>query len=433
MKKVLIFTGLLCLSGMEAFGQISTGDLQFWNPAGKAGLNTFETGKEDTVPYQGLQVRVGGAFTIQFQALDHENAAVPRYAPDDVDEEVNLNQLYDLGPGFNLATANLNLEAQLEDGIRLELVTYLSSRHHPEAWVKGGYLQFDKMLFLNSGLVDNIMEYVTVKVGHMEINYGDAHFRRTDNGNSFKNPFVGNYIMDAFATEMGGEVYFNYKGFLAMAGVTSGQITGSVQRNPGGRDPAFLGKLGYDGQINDDLRLRLTGSVYAIDNAARSTLYSGDRAGSRYYNVMDNEAVNSFTNGRYNPEFSKHITAMVLNPFLKFHGLEFFGNFETATGFGTGESSDRTWNQMGVDLLYRFGAKEKFYIGGRYNSAYGEMKGTGDAVTINRFAGGMGYFIGNNILCKAEYVNQEYDGFAETNILHGGRFNGLVLEGSIFF
>ena len=40
----------------------------------------------------------------------------------------------------------------------------------------------------------------------MEINYGDAHFRRSDNGNAIYNPFVGNYIMDAFTTEIGGEV-----------------------------------------------------------------------------------------------------------------------------------------------------------------------------------------------------------------------------------
>jgi hypothetical protein len=40
-----------------------------------------------------------------------------------------------------------------------------------------------------------LFEIVTVKVGHMEINYGDAHFRRSDNGNALYNPFVGNYIM----------------------------------------------------------------------------------------------------------------------------------------------------------------------------------------------------------------------------------------------
>ena len=56
------------------------------------------------------------------------------------------------------------------------------------------------------------MKYATIKIGQMENNDGDAHFRRSDNGNSLVNPFVGNNIMDAFITEMGMEVYYNRGG-----------------------------------------------------------------------------------------------------------------------------------------------------------------------------------------------------------------------------
>ena len=56
-----------------------------------------------------------------------------------------------------------------------------------------------------------LMQIATLRVGHLEINYGDAHFRRSDNGNALYNPFVGNYIMDAFTTEIGGEVYLKAK------------------------------------------------------------------------------------------------------------------------------------------------------------------------------------------------------------------------------
>ncbi len=123
------------------------------------------------------------------------------------------------------------------------MILYLSSRHHPETWVKGGFVQIDKMTFLNSEVVNNIMEFVTIRVGHMEINYGDARFRRTDNGNAFHNPFVGNYIMDAFTTEIGGEVYFQARGFLAMLAATGGEIQGGVTR-PEQRSPSLYGKLG---------------------------------------------------------------------------------------------------------------------------------------------------------------------------------------------
>jgi hypothetical protein len=89
------------------------------------------------------------------------------------------------------------------------------------------------------------MEYVTLRLGHFEINYGDAHFRRTDNGNALYNPFVGNYILDAFTTEIGGEVYVRSNGLMAMVGVTGGEIRGQVLR-PDDRAPAYLGKLGFD-------------------------------------------------------------------------------------------------------------------------------------------------------------------------------------------
>ena len=119
---------------------------------------------------------------------------------------VNANQLADIGFGFNNSTANLGLNAQLAPGIRVALTSYLSSRHHNETWVKDGYIQIDESP-IDFVPLKALMEIVTVRVGHFEINYGDAHFRRSDNGNAIYNPFVGNYIMDAFTTEIGGEVY----------------------------------------------------------------------------------------------------------------------------------------------------------------------------------------------------------------------------------
>ena len=42
--------------------------------------------------------------------------------------------------------------------------------------------------------------------------------------------------------------------------------------------------------MNTDLRVRLTGSMYKTDKSLSNTLYSGDRAGSRYYYVLENTA-----------------------------------------------------------------------------------------------------------------------------------------------
>ena len=431
MKKQLIAAIALLGFALSAGAQGLQRDMQFWRPYDKRGINIFETGKADSVAFEGLKVRIGGHFTQQFQSLSHENNA------DVVNNQngVNLNQLIEIGSGTNLAAANLNIDVALADGVRLNLITYLSSRHHPEAWVKGGYLQVDKLGFLNIDGLDWFDKYLTLRVGHMEINYGDAHFRRTDNGNAMWNPFVGNYIMDAFTTEVGGDLFFQNNGFLALVGITGGEIQGGVT-NPSARMPSFLGKLGYDKQLSDELRVRLTGSIYTTKGSARNTLWGGDRAGSRYYLVMENTLATTsanFTSGRINPGQTNNITAWVINPFVKYAGLEIFGNFEQSKGRAANESVDRTWKNMGGDLVYRFGTFEKFYVAGRYNKVNGPLAGSGLEVSVDRYQIGGGWFVTKNILAKIEYVNQNYNDYARSSIFSEGRFHGLMFEGVIGF
>ena len=61
--------------------------------------------------------------------------------------------------------------------------------------MKDGYIQIDASPIKVPAL-ETVMKYTTLKVGHFEVNYGDAHFRRSDNGNGLYNPFVGNLLMD---------------------------------------------------------------------------------------------------------------------------------------------------------------------------------------------------------------------------------------------
>lgn len=405
--------------------------LQHFRPYDRGGVGMFEAPKQDTTSFQGVKIHWGASFAQQFQALDHENTAAPR-----VVNEVDQNQLVEIGPGFNLATANLYLGAQLADGIRVHLTTYLSSRHHPEAWVKDGYILVDRVGMLNSEALDRLMEYVTLRVGHFEINYGDAHFRRTDNGNAMYNPFVGNYLLDAFTTEIGGEVYLRTPGgLLAMVAVTGGEIQGSVLR-PDDRAPSFYGKVGFDRQLDDNLRVRLTGSAYTTSKSLNNTLYGGDRAGSRYYFVMENTAATvsaNFTSGRLNPGFRSEVTALMLNPFVQVGGLELFGIVERSEGRAATETEKRTWTHYVAEGLYRFGPDDGIYLGGRYGTASGPLTVGGPDVGADRIQVGGGWFVTPNILMKAEYVNQSYNGFLPTDIRNGGKFNGLVFEGVIGF
>ena len=403
-------------------------EIQHLRPRDQRGINVFEPPKDDTVPFTNLKIGMGAAFTQQFQGLDHSNTAGPKMV-----SGVNANQLIQIGHGFNNAVANIYLNAQLAKGLRVEMTTFLSSRHHQDAWVKDGYLLVDASPIDVSAL-NSIMKYLTLKIGHFEVDYGDAHYRRTDNGLAMYNPFVGNYIMDAFTTEIGGEAYVRANGFIAMAGVTGGEVHGQVTQ-PQKRSPSFLGKLGYDKQIDSDLRVRLTGSVYGTSRSVNNTLYSGDRAGSRYYDVMENTASTEDAqawSGAIQPKLGSKITAIVINPFVKYQGFEFFGNAEQAKGRGASETVDRTWRQYVGEGLYRF-MDDKLYVGGRYNDVRGSFLGFPSDVSVNRTQVGGGWFVTPTVLLKGEWMQQNYNDFPGTDIRNGGKIKGFTVEGTVSF
>jgi hypothetical protein len=404
-------------------------NIQYTRAQDQRGINTFETSKEPGVEYTGFKLDFGASFTSQVQALHHQNTAAPVMVGG-----VNTNQLADIGFGPNNSTANVMLHAQLAKGIRVQLTSYLSSRHHNETWVKDGFIQIDQSP-IDFVPLKMLFEIATVRVGHMEINYGDAHFRRSDNGNAVYNPFVGNYIMDAFTTEIGGEVYLKTGGLIAMGAVTGGEIRGSVL-SPGQRGPSIIGKLGVDRQVNKDLRVRLTGSMYKTNKSLSNTLYGGDRAGSRYYYVLENTAATESAqkdSGLINPGFKNKVTAMQFNPFIKFRGLELFGVVERAKGRAFTEAADRTWNQYAFDAVYRFLPRDQMYGGIRYNKAEGAVVGIANNVGADRWQLAGGWFITPNLLAKAEYVTQQYNGYPVTNIRNGGKFHGAMLEGVVAF
>lgn len=403
----------------------------------KSTRNVFEDPKGEAPEYDGVKVVVGGDFALQFQALDHSTKATLATG----------KTLSTLGSDFNLPTANLDVNAYLAKGVKMHLRTYLSARHHNEAWVKGGYIQIDNLDFISDGFMGDLMKHARVKVGMDEINYGDSHFRRTDNAEAINNPFVGNNIMDSFSTEAFGEVYGYYGNFSVMGGISNGKLNqtatksnanGSLKDNA----PSYYGKIAYDKQFNNDLRIRVSGSVYNANNGwdTGTYLYSADRGGSRYYYVLlladDAMGTSNQATGRFNPGFKKMV-AFQVNPFVKYKGLEFFGTFETVNGYKAVTNADRgSYNQYAAELLYRFGGKEQFYLGGKYNQVSGEdTKGAAER-KVERFNIAGGWYMTKNVLAKVEYVNQKYNQsnvWGATSPLNGGKFNGLMLEATIGF
>ena len=412
--------------------------IQYLRAQDARGINVFEAPKEAGVEYTGFKLAWGAAFTQQFQGLTHENTADsvfvgavnPLPGNSGSAANTNRNRLMTIGNGFNNATANLYMHAQLAKGIRVQLTSYLSARHHNETWVKDGFIQIDESP-IDLKVLNTLMKYATLKIGHFEVNYGDFHFRRTDNGHALYNPFVGNAIMDAFTTEVGAEAQLRHKGLMGIIAVTNGEIRGNIAR-PADRAPALMAKLGFDRQLTRDLRLRLTGSVRAQQSAISNTLYNGDRAGSRYYFVLENdkatEAAN-FTSGNINPGFSDKGNSYMINPFVKFHGLELFGMYESAKGRAAPDNTpEREVKQYMAEAVYRFLPGEKLYVGGRWNSVEGDLGGLNKAVTVTRSNVAAGWFITQSLELKGELVDQRYTGFARSDIRNGGRFKGFVIE-----
>lgn len=393
----------------------------------------FEEPKVDASNFSGVKVDIGADFAIQFQSLNHE-ASNPAYS------------VIELGSNFNLPTANFNINTILAPGIKVNLETYLSSRHHNETWVKGGYLLIDKLPFIPG--TDNLMEYLTIRAGVMHPNVGDQQFRRSDNGSILKNAFVGNYIMDDFTTNTGIEVMFRNNGLLLLGGVNNGTLkpalatttgTGAsrtyIERNLTD-ELAFIWKASYDKQISDQFRVRASVAGSHQAETLSGSLHSGDRTGSRYYLVMNRQVgdgsefdiTKNFTSGNWGPgSFTKDNT-LTGNLFAKYAGLEVFGTLQNAKGLNMA-GADYNFSQLAIEAIYRFGTEEQFFVGTRYNTV--NNKETSPEMSVDRVQLAAGWFMTKNVGIKLEYVDQKYNNFQNYGDKAG--FKGMMLEAGISF
>jgi len=430
---------LACLStGISQAQVVRDQRIDNLRPYDKSGINVFDSPKDTNAVFNGLELKFGAGFTQSFQGLEHENAG---------------GGLYKMSPGFNTANANLYMDVQLAEGIRLNLTSYLSSRHHNETWVKGGYIQFDKLPFQGK-VWEDIMSIATIKIGHMEINYGDQHFRRSDGGHTLYNPFVENYILDAFTTEIGGEVLLRKNGLFGLVGVSNGMIKGNIDSlvptavdDNIHKSPAFYLKGGFDKQLSSLVRVRLAASYYTNNSSGGQTLYAGDRTGSNYFMPMEklgSTATANFSSGRLNPGFSKRVDALQLNGFVKLQGLELFGTYEAAKGRTKTEASNRSVKQYAIDGIYRFGKNEDLFLGARYNMVTARLADVAATATspaivytndmkVDRVAFGAGWFLTKNVMLKGEYVTQQYKDLPTADYRDGGKFNGYVIQAVVGF
>ncbi|HKJ32351.1 MAG TPA: hypothetical protein VKA34_11020 [Balneolales bacterium] len=413
-------------------------DLEYYRPVSKDGIYMFTPNKSQKgIKYNGFKLYIGAGLTSQWQDLTQKTKGI------DPTSGQPYSQIWTpIGDGFNLPTANLDIDAQLAQGMRLHLRTYLSSRHHNEAYVKGGYLRIDAMPMLHSDLINSLFDYVTIKIGDMEANYGDAHFLRTDNATALYNPLVGNDLMDSFTTMDGAEVYVMNSGFIGMIGMAGGMAGEKpTVQNPDSRRPSIYGKLGYDSKVGANSRIRLTASLFHSNRY--TDLYAGDRAGARYYNIMA-DAIPGYGyggagdphSGRVMPDFSNGFTSFMINPYVQVNGLHLFGLIESTKEMKTGNDVQQ------YAVTGQWFVSPNVYLAARYNVVHGYITAEGNGrpgpaaqsnSTVNRIQVGGGWFLTTHVLAKVEYVSQKYKHFVQSSVYNGGEFNGLMIEASIGF
>lgn len=367
-------------------------------------VQTFEPAK-DTSVFTAPTIGWNADLTFNYQGLDQNYDLFGKTG------EVSLQ------PGLSLPTANFDVNAKVMSGFNVKLETMFSSHHHNETYVKGGYATIDNLDFIVPGFASDFMQNATIKVGVDDINFGDDQFRRTDNADVMRNPFIHNMGVEAYMQAPHIEVLYRLPAnTFVMVGITNGQVNPddvtAVDRNStsgSSNRPGLYGKIGFDSQINDDLRVRLTESVYTVHGTNKgSSLYSGDKAGTPSRKIFDDGTDTDFGALWNALSGFSDLTVSKTNFFTRFQDTELYAMFEIADG-ADAKGVDMAMNHYAVDLVQRF-HNDKFYAAARYEKAKLDYKEAtndlGDA-EMTQWQVGLGWFLSKNAVAKLEYIDHE--------------------------
>ena len=152
--------------------------------------------------------------------------------------------------------------------------------------------------------------------------------------------------------------------------------------------------------------------MYKTDRSASNTLTSGDRAGSRYYDVLENTTLDrdARTRGRgaIQSGMKNMVTAFVVNPFVKVGGAEFFGNVETMTGAARDRAAaPHAPPARRAKALYRFAERQALRRRPVQHGERASSPGIANDITVKRTQVGGGWFVTPNVLSKIEFVQPE--------------------------
>jgi len=369
--------------------------------------------------------------------------------------------------GLILPTANLDIYAKVMSGFNVKLQTMLAGHHHNDTYVKGGYATIDNLDFIAPGFLSNVMHDTTIKIGVNDINYGDDQYRRTDNANVMRNPFINNMAVEGYLQGTHVEVLYRMPAIssFAMIGVTNGQANpqdvakveyDTTTSSASSDRYALYTKLGFDNQLNDDLRFRITESVYFVEGSNRNDLYSSDKAGNVATSVFGADAAASMSTGwnamsgyvkgpaKYqtntgtwvSPYVSKSaadILASKTNLFLKYKDTEFYAMYEITDGADVYDKSMKL-NHYAFDIVQRF-YNDKFWLAARYENAvqkYADAFNDFGNAELTQWQLAAGWYLSKNAVAKIEYIDQDREKFS---IYQDGKadFKGFMINASLSF
>lgn len=369
------------------------------------------------------------------QAIDHEDA----YA-------ANGNELPSIDPGFQTAWGNLEFGASYGKNKELEMFfdLYLASRPHAsQTYGHQGYLLLhdvpENMKRLR--VLDTVFDYIDIKAGHFQINWGDNYYHRSDNADVQRNPLIGNFVVDPEIAAVGAEIYTEPNPYLnAMLGLTSGTTTENFVE---GRGNSVHAKV-WGNPIQP---LRLAGSYIAFDHSDNPTqaaggtsgqFFSGNRSGERYGGIFGGGGAP----GQVLPQAGQDLTAWQGDVTWDQQPIRLwlaYGNTIDQDINGSGpDSPEEEWNYYMAEIRYMI--TDNMYAAARYSGTDAvTVGGAASDGRVERIQVGGGYWLNRFMLAKLEYVHQTYEDFANGVVVSGvqawrnPKFSGPLLEVSFSF
>lgn len=396
-------------------------------PAEKATVSIAKTGD--------LEVFFGVETVGTLQALDHKDAY-----------NAAGTKLPSIDPGFQTAWGNLEFGASYGANRELEMFfdLYLASRPHAsQTYGHQGYLLLHDVPenMRNLRVLDRVFDYVDIKAGHFQINWGDNYYHRSDNADVQRNPLIGNFVVDPEIAAVGAEIYSQPNPYFnAMLGLTSGTTTENFVE---GRGHGIHAKV-WGNPIQP---LRIAGSYMAFDHSDNPTqaaggtqgqFFSGNRGGERYGGIFGGGGAP----GQVLPQAGQDLTAWQgdltwdANPIRVWVA---YGNTRDRDINGSAVGSpEEEWNYYMAELRYQL--TRNIYAAARYSGAAADMiGGAASDGTVDRYQIGGGYWLNRFMLAKLEYVHQTYSDFNDGVMVSGvqawrnPKFSGPLLEVSFSF